>query len=71
MDDPWQHFLEMSVLDSSSSAKFEQASRHQQPEELVMQGQVNLIDFSDNDDFVSNVCVREPVMLAFLPSPKI
>jgi hypothetical protein len=70
MDDPWQHFLYMSVLDSSSLAKFGQASRHQQPEELVMQDQVNLIDFSDNDDLVSNVCVQEPEMLAFVPSPK-
>jgi hypothetical protein len=64
MDDPWQHFLEMSVLDSSSSAEFGQDSRHQQPEGLVMQGQVNLIDFSDS------VCVREPEILAFVASPK-
>ena len=83
MEDPWQHFLEMAALDSSSSsspvvgqsslyssssAEFGQASRHQQPGDFM---QVNLIDFSDNIGSVSvaNV-VREPVLMAFVPSPK-
>jgi len=90
MEDPWQHFLEMAALDSSSSsssspvvgqsslyssssAEFGQASSglirpHQQPGDFM---QVNLIDFSDNIGSVSvaNV-VREPVLMAFVPSPK-
>jgi len=83
MEDPWQHFLEMAALDSSSSsspvvgqsslyssssAEFGQASRHQQPGDFM---QVNLIDFSDNNGSISVANdVREPVLMAFVPSPK-
>jgi hypothetical protein len=83
MEDPWQHFLEMAALDSSSSsspvvgqsslyssssAEFGQVSRHQQPGDFM---QVNLIDFSDNNGSISVANdVREPVLMAFVPSPK-
>ncbi len=67
-EDPWQHFLEMASLDSSSSTVVRQS-----PPILVFVGGVwtGLSSSADCNESVSvENCVREPVMLAFVLSPK-